>query len=233
MYITKIKTQIQNMSHLPKILQDIVTHLKTQNISISENVEGEGRGGSLKDEGTVKQCLFDSEFKEYIIDTKARKFGDMIVKDYNNTDFHVVNIKTSKMSSSDNCFSKAGVVYALTDLPYNSNYLGPMNLKQMVDRINTFKADKKHKDYYFLCIDKNNNSNVFCRGSKTINNWKVNINPSNILQIDWKNEECTVPIERTWDEVYDVLVNQAKKSTMKFMSNLPQEWLNDFKSSNL
>jgi len=45
----------------PSILEDIVVFLKEYNITISENVEGEGRGGSLKDEGTIKKALMESD----------------------------------------------------------------------------------------------------------------------------------------------------------------------------
>ena len=36
-----------------------------------------------------------------------------------------------------------------------------------------------------------------------------------------------VVVERDWDQAYDVLVNGAKKSILKFISNLPEEWKNE------
>ena len=36
------------MSNCPQVLIDIATYLKEKKIEISEKVEGEGRGGSLK-----------------------------------------------------------------------------------------------------------------------------------------------------------------------------------------
>jgi hypothetical protein len=210
--------------HLPKIMTDIVSYLKKYQIEISDKIEGEGRGGSLKDEGTVKQVLQSSPFKEYIRDERARKFGDMIVLDYDQKTQHVVNIKTSEMKSADNCFSKVGIVYALTSLEPTSTELKPMNMDRMVSLIQQYKHDNKHKDYYFLCIDKADSSNILCRGAKQIAHWNVNINPSNILQINWKKEKATPPVDRTWDEAYDILVNGAKRSTFEFIKNLPVEW---------
>lgn len=40
---------------IPKILEDIAGWLKNYQIQISEAVEREGRGGSLKDEGSIKK----------------------------------------------------------------------------------------------------------------------------------------------------------------------------------
>ena len=216
---------------LPRILKDVVKFLEEYKIAIAAAVEGEGRGGSLKDEGTIKNVLMNSQFKDYIIDEKARKFGDMIVLDYNKENKYVVNIKTSEMKSADNCFSKVGIVYALTSLDCTSPELKPMNLDTMVSLIQKYKTDDINKDYYFMCIDKSNSSNILCRGAKQITHWNVNINPSNILQINWKKEkEVTEPLIRTWDESYDVLVNGAKKSTFEFIKNLPSEWKEDLKS---
>ena len=213
---------------LPKIMTDIVTYLKEYQIEISNKIEGEGRGGSLKDEGTVKNVLQASPFKNYIRDERARKFGDMIVLDYNNQTQYVVNIKTSEMKSADNCFSKVGIVYALTSLEPTSRELKPMNMDKMVSLIHQYKHDDKCKDYYFMCIDKADSSNILCRGAKQIVHWNMNINPSNILQINWKKEKEVQPVVRTWDEAYDILVNGAKRSTFEFIKNLPQDWRREF-----
>ena len=48
---------------VPQILQDIVSFLKEQSIKISDKIEGEGRGGSLKDEGSIKTALWNSPYK--------------------------------------------------------------------------------------------------------------------------------------------------------------------------
>ena len=208
---------------LPLILRNIVQSLQQYRIAISEAVEGEGRGGSLKDEGTVKRFL-NNEFPGHIIDEKARKFGDMIVLDYDKVTKHVVNIKTSEMSSSDNCFSKGGIVYALTNIECTDSRLGPMNLCKMVELIHTHGHHDPMKDYWFLCIDKKDSANVLCRGAKQIQNWKININPSNILQVDWKAEKNCDPVERDWNSAYNVLVNGAKNSTFAFINNLPTQW---------
>lgn len=208
---------------VPQILIDIQEYLKQFRIQISDAVEGEGRGGSLKDEGSIKSALMSHEtFQYHVIDEKARKFGDMVVLDYNKNTQYVVNIKTS-IGSTDNAFSKAGVVYALTDLAPET-IPKAMNFAKMDELIQKNRAHIPGRDYWFLCVDKNDSSNVMVRGAKQVRHWIVNINPSNVMQIDWKKEKKSSPICRNWEESYEVLVGGAKKSLKGFFDTLPQNW---------
>ena len=210
-------------SGVPQVLQDIQDFLKQSVVQISEKVEGEPRGGSLKDEGTIKRLLMKHpKFMHYIIYEKPRNFGDMVVLDYDEKTKHVVNIKTS-IGKIDNAFSKAGIVYALTDMPLES-IPRRMNFKKMIELIHTHGKNIPGRDYWFLCVDKNDASNVMIRGARQIRNWTMNINPCNVLQIDWKKEKECLPIHRTWEESYNVLVDGAMDSTKGFFDSLPQEW---------
>ena len=216
----------KEVTMIPKILQDVENYLKEYQIKIRENIEGEGRVASLVDEGTVKKALMeDKKLKPYILDAELRGFGDMTVLDYDMKTKYVVNIKTS-IGSSDNCFSKIGFVYALTDLQ-PEDLPKSMNFLKFNELIETHKADVPNKDYYFLCVDKNNSSNVLLRGAKQITNWTVNINPQNILQVNWKKEKLSEPTIRTWDEAYEVLIGGVKKSINGFLSNVPTDWINE------
>ena len=211
---------------IPKILKDIENYLKEYQIEIHENVEGEGRGGSLNDEGTVKKALReDTKLKPHILDVPPRGFGDMVVLDYDMETKYVVNIKTS-IGSTDNCFSKIGVVYALTDLEAE-DLPKSMNWLKFDELIENNKSDITGKDYWFLCVDKNDSSNVMIRGAKQITNWTVNINPSNILQVNWKKEKESGPTNRTWEEAYEVLVGGVKKSISGYFSNIPKGYINE------
>lgn len=211
------------MSYCPKVLDDIADYLREYQVGISEKVEGEGRGGSLKDEGSIKRALYEHEvFKHLIIDEAARKFGDMIVLDYDKITRHPVNIKTS-IGKTDNCFSKAGIVYAFTDIP-DDEIPKSMNFNKMNTLIKTRGKDIPTRDYWFLCVDKLDSSNVLVRGAKQINCWTVNINPSNILQINWTKEKLLPRKERSYDEALEVIMGGVKKSLNEFWKNIPDEW---------
>jgi hypothetical protein len=212
----------------PKILNDIVTVLKKQKIKISENVEGEGRHGSLNDEGTIKRFLQShSKFKSHVFDVPARGFGDMLVLDYDKKTYHVVNIKTT-IGSSDNATSKIGFLYAFTDIDYD-DLPKSMNWKKFHKLLTENKADNPGRDYWFLSVDKNDSSNVMIRGTKQIVNWCENANPANLLQINWTKEKRCEPATRTYEEAYKVIIGGIIRCYKKAFNNLPTEWLAEIK----
>jgi len=207
---------------IPKILNDVTEAVRNEKIKISEGIEGEDRVASLIDEGTVIDFLLTTNLSKYITKNKAREFGDMIVLDYDGKTQYVVNIKTS-IGSSDNATSKIGFLYAFTDMKLEE-MPGRMNWPKFLELIKSRKADIPNKDYWFICVDKNDSSNVTIRGAKQINCWKENANPSNMLQIDWKKEKVLPPKIQTYDEAYDVIVNGILRCILKFVYNLPKEW---------
>jgi len=212
-------------ANIPPILNEIRDFLSDTGIEISDKVEGEGRGGSLIDEGSIKRALQKHHiFKDHIIDESARKFGDMLILDYDKVTTYPVNIKTS-IGSTDNCFSKAGMVYAFTDLSID-DIPKAMNLCKMISLIETHGKHINNRDYWFLCIDKNDSTNVIIRGAKQINCWVENINPSNVLQVNWKKEKTMTAKERTWEEAYELIIGGAKRSIQGFIKkSIPKKWL--------
>lgn len=207
----------------PQVLNDIVDYLKQHKIEISEKVEGEGRGGSLNDEGTVKRTLQEhSKFKDHVFDVPPRGFGDMIVLDYDGETRHVVNIKTS-IGSTDNATSKIGFLYAFTNMTYDE-LPKSMNWLKFDSLLKERGEDIAGKDYWFLAVDKNDSSNVMVRGAKQIVHWGENANPANLLQINWTKEKASEPAERTYDEAYEVIVGGIARCYRKAFNNLPKEW---------
>ena len=207
---------------IPKILNDVAEIISNEKIRISKAIEGESRVASLVDEGTVIRFLLTTNLSKYILSEKPRKFGDMIVLDYDGKTEYVVNIKTS-IGSSDNATSKIGFLYAFTDMQVHELPI-QMNWKKFWELIKSRKADIPNKDYWYLCVDKTDSSNVTIRGSKQINSWVENINPANLLQINWKKEKSLPPKIQTYDESYEVIVNGIVRCIAKGINNLPKEW---------
>jgi len=208
---------------IPQILNDIVSVLKKEKISIAEKVEGEGRVASLQDEGSIIRFLeAHPTLGKHISPEKPRAFGDMIVFDYDGKTRHPVNIKTS-IGSTDNATSKGGFVYALTsldieDIPFS------MGWKKYVDLIDSYSADIPSKDYWFLSVDKKDSSNVMVRGAKQIANYGENANIANCLQINWTKEKVSEAIDRSYEEAYDTLVGGILRCWIKALNNLPAKW---------
>ena len=204
----------------PQILLDMTQALKESPINIADNVEGEGRGGSLIDEGTVKRVL-KKKFPGRIKDAPARGFADIIVIDDIIGEIPV-NIKTS-LGGIDNGTSKLGFLFAFTDILYDEL---PKNInnKKFMELIKARRADIPMKDYWYLCIDKKNPSIVLVRGCKQISNWVENSNPANLLQINWKKEKSSNPVICTNDESYEAIINGIGRCYKRFNDNQPKEW---------
>jgi hypothetical protein len=207
---------------IPKILNDVVIAVSNARMVLSENVEGEGRGGSLVDEGLIKKLLVSKFGEKRIMSVPPRGFGDILVLDYDDKTLHVVNIKTS-LGSSDNGTSKLGFLYALTDIDYY-DLPKSINWKKFHSLLKTRGKDIKNKDYWYLCIDKNDTGKVIIRGSKQIVNWVQNANTANLLQINWTKERECEPANRTFEEAKSVIVGGIINCFKKSFNNLPTEW---------
>jgi hypothetical protein len=186
----------------PSILIDIVCELKTASLTGLTETE-DGRIGSVFDEKAIIDFLQNTtKFSNKIVKPDKRKFYDMLVIDGANS--YPINIKTTTGKIPDNAFNKLSFLYAFTDL--SENELGnSVRDKKFISLITTRKKDLD-RDYFYLCIDKNDNTNITIRGLKEINCWCPNANPSNILQIDWKKEHNLPDLTLPFDVVYTKLV---------------------------
>jgi len=215
----------------PKILNDIVDALKKSNLkAVNEN--SEGRVNSKKDEDKIinwlqKQPQFANRIKEGVL----RNFMDMEVIDYDGST-HAVNIKTS-VGSSDNAFSKLGLLWALTDL--TPAQYAKLKITNKISDTQFAELVVKHKkettrDYWFLSLDKKDFSHVMVRGVKQITHWGKN--PTNNLQIMWSKEHESEPNTQTFEEVfYNIITDGA----FKCWANKAAQWANaiDYRNENL
>lgn len=193
----------------PQILNEIVEALKKSNLkAVNEN--SEGRVNSKNDEDKIIAWLKNQpKFKDRIKEGVLRSFMDMEVIDYDGS-AHAVNIKTS-IGSSDNAFSKLGILWALTDLTLDqyeelkiTNKISDTKFAELVIK---HKAETT-RDYWFLSLDKKDFSHVMVRGVKQITHWFKN--PTNNLQIVWNKEHDCAPGEKTFEEVfYNVITDGA------------------------
>ena len=205
---------------IPNILNELVNDLKNNTLLASENINGEGRHGSLIDEGNIVNFLEKhAKWGKYVKDVKARGFGDFILT-YDNVTY-VINIKSTN-GSTDNATSKIGFLWAFTDIPYDEMPKS-ISLKKWEYLMRSRKCSDNNRDYWFLVFDKKDMNNIFIRGCKQIVNWSHN--PTNLLQINWKKEWNTdypnYTFEQSWDNVY----NGMKACIFKNLENLP--WVVD------
>lgn len=198
-------------SQAPKILNEIVTAIKGSNLTaVKENTEG--RVNSKKDEDKIIAWLqAQPKFQGRIKNSVLRSFSDMTVIDYDNTEY-VVNIKTSK-GSSDNAFSKLGLLWAFTDLTLEDfkkhKIAAKISDDKFAELIVKYKKETD-RDYWYLSLDKKDFSHVIVRGVKQINYWGKN--PTNNLQIQWGKEHLVEPLSDKFENIfYNVIIDGAFK----------------------
>ena len=188
-------------SKAPAILNEIVNALKNSNLkAITEN--NEGRVNSKKDEDQIIAWLLKQKhLKGKIKEGELRGFGDIWVKD-DQGNLYVINIKTS-VGSSDNAFSKLGILWALTDLTIEdfkrlkiANKISDTKFAELVVK----HKKETNRDYWYLSLDKKDFSKVMVRGVKQIKNWGKN--PTNNLQINWGLEHESDPNTASFDDTF-------------------------------
>lgn len=207
---------------IPGILKEIEEALRTAGLTASEKVMGEGRGGSLKDEGTVIDFLLaHPTIGPRVMETPPRRPGDFMAQDDNGV-WHPVNIKTST-GTYDNATSKLGFLYAYTDLDYD-DLPGRITWNTLYDKLNSHKKDVPGRDYYFLFLDKRDMSKVLVRGTRQITHWFENANPSNLLQIIWRKEVEEAPKEQSFEEAYDTVIGGIGRCMGKTVHSWPPEF---------
>ena len=205
----------------PKILLELVDDLKNANFVSQNNINGEGRVASLIDEETITNWLKNHpKWSKFYIEVPARKPGDFYLKDDENGLIHVINIKTTK-GTTDNATSMLGFIYALTDLTIEE-LPATATEKTLLKYVNERGVDNPMKDYWFLTFNKNNMNDVFLRGAKQIVNWKAN--PSNKLQINWKNEWVTEYPDYTYEQSKNNIIGGLKEVWKKVKEKMPQGW---------
>ena len=75
------------------------------------------------------------------------------------------------------------------------------------------------------------------RGAKQINSWVVNINPSNLLQVNWTKEKPLPPAQKTYEQTVEIkqeLIDETSRNPKRKHSSasqgdessekLPKDW---------
>ena len=184
----------------PRELVEAVEYLNTLTIAVSENHE-DGRVNSIDDEDTIIDLLVE-KYGDNIEKPKARCWWD--VKIFG----HPLNIKSSNFKSGDNFSSKLALLYALTDIPEGE--IKANSWKSFQEKIKEHKGEN-NRDYYIIVLSKLDGK-VYLQSLKSLR--KINSNGNNLpFQVNWGNN--TEPVERTYLQAYDFLIECYKESVRK------------------
>ena len=184
----------------PRELVEAVEYLNTLIIAISENHE-DGRVNSIDDEDTIIDLLIE-RYGDNVEKPKARCWWDLKLFGY------PTNIKSSNFKSGDNFSSKLALLYALTDIPEEE--IKANSWKSFQEKLKEHKGEN-NRDYYIIVLSKLDGK-VYLQSLKSLR--KINSNGNNLpFQVNWGNN--TEPVERTYLQAYDFLIECYKESVRK------------------
>ena len=159
---------IIRLKQLPLIILQIQKYLKTVNFIFSKTNE-DGRINSCLDEDEIIKKISEKYINK-IKKPNIRMWYDILVFD-NIYGWLPVNLKTTTTLTCDNIGNLATCVYAYTDekldLQQIKTYENGVMSKLLIEKIknNKYNLNSK-KDYYFIVLNKNNNSDVIVNSIK-------------------------------------------------------------------
>ena len=120
------------------------------------------------------------------------------------------NLEVQRITSHQ----KQRILYALTDLPESE--VTCTSWKNFQSKLKNNSSQREQRDYYIIVLDKTT-KRVYLQSLKSLQ--KLTSNGNNLpFQIKWKDN--TEPVERTYLQSYDFLINTYKESvTKKIMSH--------------
>ena len=184
----------------PKELNSAVEYLNTLAIEVNEDHE-DGRVNSIADEDTIIDLLIE-RYGDAVEKPKARCWWDLKLFG------HPTNIKSSNFNSGDNFSSKLALLYALTDIPEEE--IKANSWKSFQEKLKNHKGEN-NRDYYIIVLSKLDGK-VYLQSLKSLR--KINSNGNNLpFQINWGNN--TEPVERTYLQAYNFLIECYKESVLK------------------
>ena len=190
----------------PTELVEAVEYLNSLTIAVSENHE-DGRVNSIDDEDTVIDLLIE-KYGDNVEKPPARCWWDLKLFGY------PLNFKSSKFgSAADNFSSKAAILYALTNIPEEE--VTCSSWKQFQNKLKENSSQQTPRDYYIIVLNKVTGV-VYLQSLKSLN--KLTSNGNNLpFQIKWKDN--VFPVERTYLQSYDFLIECYKESVHKKISS--------------
>ena len=184
----------------PTKLIEATKYLNTLSIEVNEDHE-DGRVNSIADEDTIIDLLIE-KYGDAVEKPKVRCWWDLKLFGY------PLNIKSSNFKSGDNFSSKLALLYALTDIPEEE--IKANSWKSFQEKLKEHKGEN-NRDYYIIVLSKLDGK-VYLQSLKSLR--KINSNGNNLpFQVNWGNN--TEPVERTYLQAYNFLIECYKESVRK------------------
>jgi hypothetical protein len=186
-----VKGNYYRKNNLPNALRYAkkIIELKLNDISLNSS-QSDGRINSSLDEDLIIKILQnDYSFNNRIFIPNDRHWFDIAIKDFR-YGWLVINIKSTTTQTPDNTGNMSMMVYSFTNEPMNieKKYKNGEMSKTFFSKLKDKQYNLKDKrDYYFLVINKLNNS-VIINSVKGLT--KIQSNVNNLpFQVKWTNNQ--------------------------------------------
>ena len=212
---------LYRIKNLPLILYKIKNYLEKTMFDFSSQTN-DGRINSCLDEDNIIKLL-EKKYDNKIKKVDKRHWCDILVFDkiYG---WLPVNIKTTTTTTSDNTGNLAMCVYSYTDekLDLNKSYNNGEMSEILFKKLKNKEYNKIYKkDYYFIVLNKTNQSDVIINSVKGLIHLTPNIN--NLpFQVKWNdNKEYKYDIINNKIKMFIECLKKPKPSWKEiFMSNI-------------
>lgn len=196
--------------NIETILNGLTEFLKTQQIKPSILTK-DGRVNSTIDEISVikaTQKYFKDSYYN-VVEPNIREWYDFSIESKDGELFIPVNIKSSVLAT-DNLNCKLGIIYAVTGIrPEELGVKNNAGWEKCFDVINKNYNINTDKDYYFLIMNKNDETDFFWNSLKQIP--KLIPNGNNLpFQANWA--KCKERIKRTNKEANKFILTALRES---------------------
>ncbi len=157
---------------VPKILSNICEFLSnSKELSLSKTTQ-DGRINSAINEDEILNFLessYNFENGYSLSRPNAREWYDLVIENTKTKEFIPINIKVTDTTHADNLNCKLGIFYALTGI--KPSFGNEISWLPYFQKLAENFGHKKDKDYFFLIVNKQDFSDVFCttlKGIKTL-----------------------------------------------------------------
>ncbi len=196
---------------IPTVLKEVEKHL--QDVSVQLSTSGrDTRGDSSQSEFLVAQALQNTTrwgvVSPHLGKGHNRSWHDVKIGDY------YCDIKISNCDANDNTNAKKAIFYFLTgripddDVPVQTNKFFAM-MKET-------ESPDQNRDYYYLVVNKNNTQDAFIVSLKGLAHCSPSSN-NMPFQSNWG--KCREPVERSWNEARNFLLEKWAESIRRAIDN--------------
>lgn len=181
----------------PKELIDATAYLQSKITASTEHADG--RLNSNTDEDAVIAALEDQYGADNVQKAPPRYWYDVLLFG------HPVNIKSSGMTTADNCNAIKAILHCFTDAQLKNGW------RHFYDSIANRSSTNTGRNYYFIVLDKNT-GDVHLQSLLTLA--RLTPNGNNLpFQIKWADN--IQPVERSYEEAYRFVIDAFKESVRR------------------